>query len=51
METPLKIKRIYTKRSKEEKIALLQTRLTRLKLAHEVRASLISRLEAKLAGS
>lgn len=47
-ETPLKHKRNYTRRSKEEKRTRLIDRLASLKLAHATRARLIERLEAKL---
>lgn len=48
MEIPLKNKRNYTRRSKEEQRTRLIDRLAGLKLAHATRAQLIERLEAKL---
>lgn len=48
METTPKIKRNYTKRTKEQKRDRLLTRLAALKLAHATRAKLIDKLEAKL---
>lgn len=48
METPLKIKRNYTKRTADQRRDLLQTRIVALKLAHLTRQKLIERLELKL---
>lgn len=48
METAPKIKRNYTKRTKEERTHLLARRLHALKAAHAKRAELIARLERKL---
>lgn len=48
METARKIKRNYTKRTKEERAHLLRRRLFSLKAAHAVREKLIARMELRL---
>lgn len=48
METTQKIKRIYTKRTPDQRHDRLLERLSRLKLAHAKRAQLIAKLEQKL---
>lgn len=47
MESTPKIKRNYTKRTKEERSHLLGRRIHALKTAHLVREKLIARLELK----
>jgi hypothetical protein len=48
METARKDKRIYTKRTQDQRRDLILKRLEVLKAAHATRAKLIAKLEAKL---